>query len=91
MVICIVGVLWSISLLADENFVSGPIKDISSTPIGVLVRIDDPDTDGPHNVPGVCGTVAGNWLIVKEENRSMLSVLMLAWTQNKDAGMTKDA
>jgi hypothetical protein len=61
----------------QAGFVSGYIKDITSMPAGLLIRMDD------NGMPTLCGTSAPGWMLVPQSNTAMISVFLSYWTTGK--------
>ncbi|MBL8339728.1 MAG: hypothetical protein JNM97_23380 [Rhodoferax sp.] len=70
----IVGVCVALALpaVAAENYQSGTMVDITSGANGLLVRLD---TGAPTN----CAGTPYGWMLIRESNKTMLSVALLAW------------
>lgn len=57
--------------MAYKNYVSGSVYDITSVGAGLLIRVDG------NTVPTDCEGLNGSgWLLVKEENKTMVSVIL---------------
>jgi hypothetical protein len=60
---------------ADENL-SGNLSDITSVPEGLLIKLDT-------GVTPECEGAPYGWMLVKEENLSMVSVVLTLWALEK--------
>lgn len=61
----------------QPGYVSGQIKDITSTPQGLLIRTDD------DRVPTLCGSGPVGWMLVPQANATMISVFLTYWAAGK--------
>jgi hypothetical protein len=67
----VLSTLISSAIYADEKL-SGAISNIASIPAGLLVRLDT-------GVPPECEGTPYGWMLVEEENISMVSVVLTMW------------
>ncbi len=66
------------SSTAFKTYVSGEVYDITSTRDGLLIRVDE------RKVPTDCnGVNPSGWMLIKEENKTMISVALAMRAQGK--------
>ena len=64
------------NLAAANNYRSGSIINISSTAQGLMIMLDSP-------VPDNCQGTPYNWLLIPEQNKTMISLTMALWLSGK--------
>lgn len=60
--------------VVGPNYVRGKITNLTSIPLGLLVRINADEK--PEN----CASAQPAWMLVEQKNVAMNSVLLTAWT-----------
>ena len=68
--------LLSSVLQAAPHYIAGKIKNITSSPGGLLVMLDS-------GVPDNCEGAPYNWMLIKQENTTMISVALAVWVSGK--------
>ena len=69
---------FSVSAAAGPHWAGGSVSNITSVKGGMLVRLD------AGTVPDNCaGGNAYGWMLIKEENKTMLSVALAMWMAGK--------
>ena len=64
---------------AADYYLGGNISNITSAPVGLLIMLDS-------GVPGNCVGTPFNWMVIREQNKTMVSVALTLWTTgNKGA------
>lgn len=64
-----------------EEYLNGNLSQITSIPEGLLIMLD-------NGVPAECEGTPYNWMIVKEENISMVSVVLTMFALEKRKNVT---
>lgn len=63
---------------AADTYISGKLVDITSVQQGLLIRIEG------YQVPTTCPNPHNwGWMLIPEENKTMISVALAMWTQGK--------
>jgi hypothetical protein len=70
----------AIPVLAADTHVSGTISNISGRTDGLLIMID-PDRKVPDN----CTGTPYNWMLIPEDEKTMISVALTVWTMGRGA------
>lgn len=77
-ILIILLILQSSYIYAAETYISGDVYDISSAEAGLLIRIKG------NEVPTKCQNPGGfGWMLISEENKTMISVALAMFTQGK--------
>ena len=70
----------SVTVSAEDYYVSGSISNITSHAGGLMIMIE-PDRKVPDN----CIGTPHNWMLIPEENKTMISVALTAWSMGRGA------
>ncbi len=64
--------VFSNSAISAGHYLSGEITDISSVAAGLLIMLSS-------GTPDNCASTPYNWMLIKEENKTMVSVALTMW------------
>ena len=64
---------------AAANYQSGKIKNLTATTGGIMIMMD-------KGLPDNCAGTPYGWLLIKEENTALTSVVLAAWVSGKSTG-----
>lgn len=77
-VLLIVSLILATNAYAADTFQGGRIYDITSTPDGLLIRLEG------DVVPTQCPNPNGwGWMVIPEDNKTMISVALTMFVQGK--------
>lgn len=77
-ILIILFIIQSSYIYAAETYIYGDVYDISSIEAGLLIRIKG------NEVPTKCQNPGGwGWMLIPEENKTMISVALAMFTQGK--------
>lgn len=62
--------------IAAENYVSGKITNITAIEGALLVKVEN------QIIPENCAGTPYNWMKIKQENTTMISVVLAQWAAN---------
>jgi len=62
-----------------EHYQSGAIKNITSTPAGLMIMMDS-------GLPSNCEGTPFGWMLIEQKNTTMISVVLAAWASNNKSG-----
>ncbi|NAW63881.1 hypothetical protein [Photobacterium halotolerans] len=65
--------------MAAENYVSGKITNITAIEGALLVKVEN------QIIPENCAGTHYNWMKIKQENTTMISVVLAQWAANNRA------
>ena len=66
----------STAVLSASHYKSGNIINITSYSAGMLIKLDS-------GAPANCLGTPNDWLLIKEENKTMISVALSMWATGK--------
>lgn len=77
-IILLLTLFVSLNLHAADTYLGGKIYDITSIPAGLLIRLEG------NAVPTACADLnAWGWMLIPEENKTMISVALAMLAQGK--------
>lgn len=68
--------LFSTFSYAADNYLSGTIVNVTTTTSGLMVMMDT-------GIPTNCQGTPYNWMLIKEENKTMISMALAMWASGK--------
>lgn len=69
-------VLFSVSSYAADHYLSGNIINVTATASGLMIMLDT-------GIPTNCQGTPYNWMLIKEENKTMISTALAMWASGK--------
>ncbi|MDW6094812.1 hypothetical protein [Vibrio rhizosphaerae] len=71
--------LTSVSVWSAEGYQSGSISNITATTNGIMIMMD-------KGLPGNCKGTPYGWMLIKQENTALTSMVLAAWTSGRKTG-----
>lgn len=68
--------LFSAFSYAADHYLSGTIVNVTTTASGLMVMLD-------NGIPTNCQGTPYNWMLIKEENKTMISMVLAMWASGK--------
>jgi hypothetical protein len=65
---------------AAESYLSGNIINVTTTASGLMLMLDS-------GIPTNCQGTPSNWMLIKEENKTMVSMALAMWGTGKKSVM----
>jgi hypothetical protein len=79
LIIVLFGLLVSLNAYAANSYQSGKIKNLTATTGGVMVMLDT-------GLPDNCEGSPYGWMLIKQSNTAITSVVLAAWVAGKTQG-----
>ncbi|MGR2667716.1 hypothetical protein [Vibrio campbellii] len=64
---------------SGPNYLSGKIKNLTAIQDGILIMMDS-------GTPDNCEGSSSGWMLIRQENTAMISVVLAVWAANKKSG-----
>ncbi|WP_233081940.1 hypothetical protein [Rheinheimera soli] len=68
--------LFSAATYAADNYLRGNVINVTTTASGLMVMLDT-------GIPTNCQGTPSNWMLIKEENKTMVSLALAMWASGK--------
>jgi len=70
------ALLLSLNVSGAEHYLRGDLKNITSNKNGLLIQLDT-------GVPDNCEGTPYNWMVIKKDYTTMISVVLMAWSTDR--------
>ncbi len=62
--------------IAESNYLGGNFSNITSAGVGLMIMLDS-------GIPTNCAGTPYNWILIKEENKTMIALAMTMWAKKE--------